>query len=611
MSERISLEDSLTALREAARQGTISESTCNNTTRWLSEAPFERYQSGIIALVSQKKWDELTNLFWQVIPFGTGGRRGLMSEFGSATINERTIAESAHGLATYLKQVSSSDDLSAVIAHDTRNRSPEFAQLAATTLAAHGLKVYFFTSCRSTPALSFAVRHLGCDVGVVISASHNPPSDNGFKAYWSHGGQVLPPHDSGIIDCVYQAGEIPTADYQEAVSSGQIIELGEEIDSKYINSVTALSLSSARDITGLFSPLHGVGTTNVYRVLEEAGFAGITIDEERSQPDGNFTHVPDQLPNPERPEVFAPLQVIADKSEAAVILASDPDSDRIGVSVRGADGKYQNLTGNQVGALITDFAIRKQQEKGADLSKQVVIETVVTSQLIAKIATEAGADVVADLPVGFKYIGQTVDAKQSEGKTFLFGAEESLGYLAGDYARDKDAAIASLWLMELAAELKQDGKTLLDQLDQLYVTHGYHQEGQFSKVCQGESGQAKIEKILKAFRETPPGDIGDLSLNQVLDYSKQEIRELPSNRMRSKLDVPRVALLMFESPPGPFRYQFAIRPSGTEPKLKFYLFAQMDCPSLDELPEIKTRTASLMQQIRTSLDEWSTTVENS
>jgi len=346
-------------------------------------------------------------------------------------------------------------------------------------------------------------------------------------------------------------------------------------------------------------------------VLEEAGFAGITIDEERSQPDGNFTHVPDQLPNPERPEVFAPLQVIADKSEAAVILASDPDSDRIGVSVRGADGKYQNLTGNQVGALITDFAIRKQQEKGADLSKQVVIETVVTSQLIAKIATEAGADVVADLPVGFKYIGQTVDAKQSEGKTFLFGAEESLGYLAGDYARDKDAAIASLWLMELAAELKQDGKTLLDQLDQLYVTHGYHQEGQFSKVCQGESGQAKIEKILKAFRETPPGDIGDLSLNQVLDYSKQEIRELPSNRMRSKLDVPRVALLMFESPPGPFRYQFAIRPSGTEPKLKFYLFAQMDCPSLDELPEIKTRTASLMQQIRTSLDEWSTTVENS
>ena len=609
MSQKISLDDALHSLREAAREGIISESTCNNATRWLSEEPFKNYQNGIIALVSQKKWDELTNLFWQVIPFGTGGRRGLMSEFGSATINERTIAESAHGLATYLKQVSDSDELAAVIAHDTRNRSPEFARLTATTLAAHGLKVYFFPIHRSTPELSFAVRHLGCDVGVMISASHNPPSDNGFKAYWSHGGQVLPPHDSGIIDCVYQAGEIPTADYQEGVSNSQIVELGEDIDTAYIQAVSSLSLSSARDISGLFSPLHGVGTTNVYRVLEAAGFQNIDIDQERSQPDGNFTNVPDQLPNPERPEVFAPLEEIAAQTEAAVILASDPDSDRMGVSVRDAQGKYHILTGNQVGALITDYAIRKQQEKNSDLSQQVVIETVVTSRLIGNIARQAGADVVSDLPVGFKYIGQTVDEKQNEGKTFLIGAEESLGYLAGDYARDKDASIAALWLMELAAELKQEGKTLLDQLDQLYLQHGYHQEGQFSKVCQGETGQQRIEKILKAFRENPPQEIGGLSLNQVLDYSKQEIRELPANRIRGKLDVPKVSLLMYESPPGPFSYQFAVRPSGTEPKLKFYLFAQMQCSSADELEDVKARTATLMDQVRTSLDEWATAAE--
>lgn len=609
MSQKISLDDALHSLREAAREGIISESTCNNATRWLREEPFKNYQNGIIALVSQKKWGELTNLFWQVIPFGTGGRRGLMSEFGSATINERTIAESAHGLATYLKQVSDSDELTAVIAHDTRNRSPEFARLTATTLAAHGLKVYFFPIHRSTPELSFAVRHLGCDVGVMISASHNPPSDNGFKAYWSHGGQVLPPHDSGIIDCVYQAGEIPTADYQQAVSNSQIVELGEDIDTAYIKAVSSLSLSCARDISGLFSPLHGVGTTNVYRVLEEAGFQNIDIDQERSQPDGNFTNVPDQLPNPERPEVFAPLEEIAAQTEAAVILASDPDSDRMGVSVRDAQGKYHILTGNQVGALITDYAIRKQQEKNSDLSQQVVIETVVTSRLIGNIARQAGADVVSDLPVGFKYIGQTVDEKQNEGKTFLIGAEESLGYLAGDYARDKDASIAALWLMELAAELKQEGKTLLNQLDQLYLQHGYHQEGQFSKVCQGETGQQRIEKILKAFRENPPQEIGGLSLNQVLDYSKQEIRELPANRIRGKLNVPKVSLLMYESPPGPFSYQFAVRPSGTEPKLKFYLFAQMQCSSADELEDVKARTATLMDQVRTSLDEWATAAE--
>ncbi|MBD3674413.1 MAG: phospho-sugar mutase [Planctomycetaceae bacterium] len=609
MSARISLEDALHSLRDAAREGTISESTCNNATRWLREEPFHEYQTDIISLVSQKKWDDVSNLFWQVIPFGTGGRRGLMSEFGSATINRRTIAESAHGLATYLKQVSSEDDLTAVVAHDTRHRSPEFAQLTATTLAAHGLKVHFFTEHRSTPELSFAVRHLGCDVGVMISASHNPPSDNGFKAYWSHGGQVLPPHDSGIIDCVYKAGEIPTCDFQEAIDAGKIIELGEEIDHAYIKAVAALSLSQDRDISGLFSPLHGVGTTNVYRVLEAAGFQQIQIDEERSEPDGNFSNVPDQLPNPERPEVFAPLQKIAAEQELAVILASDPDSDRMGVSVRDADGNYQNLTGNQVGALITDYAIRKQQANGADLSKQVVIETVVTSRLIGKIARQAGADVVSNLPVGFKYIGRTVDEKQDEGKTFLIGAEESLGYLAGDYARDKDAAVAALWLMELAAELKQDGKTLLDQLDKLYVAHGYHQEGQFSKVCQGETGQQRIEKILTAFQESPPGEIGDFSLDQVLDYSRQEIRELPSNRMRGKLDVPKVSLLMYESPSGPFSFQFAVRPSGTEPKLKFYLFAQMKCESIEELPQVKSRTAELLDQIRTSLNEWATAAE--
>jgi phosphoglucomutase/phosphomannomutase len=609
MNDRISLDDALSALREAARDSVISETTCDNATRWLSEDPFEQYQSGIISLVAQKKWDEISNLFWQVIPFGTGGRRGQMSEFGSATINERTIAESAHGLATYLKEVNKSDELTAVIARDTRHRSPEFARLTATTLAAHGLKVYFFTDPRSTPELSFAVRHLGCDVGAMISASHNPPTDNGFKAYWSHGGQVLPPHDRGIIDCVYQAGRIPEMDYQEAVGKKLIVELGDEIDNAYIQAVCALSLSDARDISGLFSPLHGVGASNVYRVLQEAGFTNIALDEARAEPSGDFPEVPDHLPNPERAEVFQPLHEVAEQTQAAVVLASDPDADRIGISVRDSEGNYRRLTGNQVGALITDYAIRKQAEE--DLARQVVIETVVTSRLIGSIANAAGIGVVDNLPVGFKYIGETIDTIQSEGKAFLFGAEESLGYLAGNYARDKDAAIAALWLMELAAELKADGKTLLERLDELYIEYGYHQEGQFSKVCRGETGQQRIEKILKALRDTPPTEIGGLSLNEVSDYSKQEIRVLPANRFRQKLDVPKVSLLLFESPPGPFRYQFAVRPSGTEPKMKFYLFGQMDCHSEEDLAKAKTITNNLLLQIQNALDAWATAAEES
>jgi len=398
-------------------------------------------------------------------------------------------------------------------------------------------------------------------------------------------------------------------EYQEAVNKKRIVELGEDVDNAYIQAVCALSQSEARDITGLFSPLHGVGVTNVYRVLQESGFTNIALDEARAEPSGDFPEVPDHLPNPERPEVFEPLHEIAEQSQAAVVLASDPDADRIGVSVRDPEGNYHLLTGNQVGALITDYAIRKQAN--ADLSREVVIETVVTSRLIGKIAKAAGVEVVDNLPVGFKYIGETIDTIQSAGKTFLFGAEESLGFLAGNYARDKDAAIAALWLMELAAELKAEGKTLIDRLDELYVQHGFHQEGQFSKVCRGESGQQKIEKILKALRDNPPTEIGGLSLNEVSDYSKQEIRVLPANRFRQKLDVPRVSLLLFESPPGPFRYQFAVRPSGTEPKMKFYLFAQMDCHSADDLVKAKTVTNNLLLQIQNALEVWATSVEES
>jgi phosphoglucomutase len=610
MNKTLSLEDTLTNLREAVRNEKISEATCQHATHWLSEPPYQQYRTDIAALVADQNWEELSRLFWQVIPFGTGGRRGVMSEFGSATINERTIAESAYGLAAYLLHDKEGQKLSAVIAYDTRNRSREFARLTACVLAAQGLKVHFFTDHRSTPELSFAVRDLECHVGVMITASHNPPSDNGFKAYWKSGGQVLEPHDQGIIDCVYQAGEIEVLDYDQAVAQKKIVEIGPEVDRRYLDAVRKLSLSENRDIKALFSPLHGVGETSVYRLLQEAGFEGVTIFGPHREPNGDFPNVPNHFPNPEQLEVFDPMLETARREDASVIFATDPDADRVGVLARDGNGEYAPISGNHVGALLADYALRKRIEQVQTVEKSVIIKTIVTTDLIAKIARAAGARVVDDLPVGFKYIGEAIDKARAEGYRFLFGSEESLGYLAGEYARDKDAAIASLWLLELAAELQAQGKTLHDRLSELFVQHGYHYETQFSKVCQGESGRQKIEKILRAFSERPPEEIANLSLNQVRDYQKQVARILPANRFHHKLDVPKAELLLFESPPGPFRYQFAVRPSGTEPKMKFYLFAQMDCPDLAILGDVKEQTAMLVERVIDSLNEWITAVEN-
>lgn len=610
MNKTLSLDDTLANLREAVRQELISEATCQHATHWLSGAPYQQYRTAISGLVADKNWDELSRLFWQVIPFGTGGRRGVMSEFGSATVNDRTIAESAYGLAAYLQHEMEGNDFSAVVAYDTRHRSQEFARLSACVLAARGLKVYFFTKHRSTPELSFAVRHLECNVGVMITASHNPPSDNGFKAYWKTGGQVLAPHDQGIIDCVYQAGEIEVLDYDQAVAQKKIIEIGEEVDRRYIEEVCKLSQSTNREIKALFSPLHGVGETSIYRVLQKCGFDGVSIFEDQREPNGDFPNVPNHSPNPELEAVYEPLVETAKARNCALILASDPDGDRLGVMVRNAEGKYRLITGNGVGALLADYAVRKRIESEKTLEKSVIVKTIVTTDLISKIARASGARVVDDLPVGFKYIGEAIDKARSEGYRFLFGAEESLGYLAGEYARDKDAAVAALWLLELAAELQAEGKTLHDRLDELFVQHGYHYETQFSKVCLGESGRQKIEKILQAFSENPPEEIADLSLNQVRDYQKQVARILPANRFHHKLDVPKAEILLFESPPGPFRYQFAVRPSGTEPKMKFYLFAQMDCPDLGILDAVKEQTASLVERVIASLNEWVSAVEN-
>ncbi|MEX0700534.1 MAG: phospho-sugar mutase [Planctomycetales bacterium] len=617
------MSNGVEAIQRAEEQGKLSAGAATQIRRWLTQPQYARYVDRIEELIAAARFDELDRLFWEVVPFGTGGRRGPMADFGSATINERTMAESAHGLAVYLKSLRATVDelppggglissldvrrstqsLSAVVAHDTRNRSVEFARLVATTLAADGLKVYAFEGHRSTPALSFAVRHLGCDAGAMISASHNPPSDNGFKAYWSNGGQVLAPHDKGIIDRVNEAGEIPAVDFDEAVAAGTIEIVGEALDRAYMDALLALGLSDARDVRAIFSPLHGAGETSVFRVLREAGFDGIEMFEPHRAPDGNFPNVPDRLPNPERTEVFTPMLDTARDREADLVLASDPDADRLGVMARVSDGSYVHLTGNRVGALVVDYVLRKRHAAGTLSPEHYVIETLVTTPLIAAIARAHGVRAIDDLLVGFKYIGRTIDEEGPQ--KFVFGAEESLGYLAGNYARDKDAAIAALYLCELTAELRREGKTVLDRLDELYAAHGYFAEGQRSEVCTGSRGKEQIDELMRACRERPPSELGGVKLARARDYGRNEIRALPDNRPAGRLDGPTGDLLFLESAEEEGRrFSLAARPSGTEPKIKFYFFAEARCDGPAELPAVEKETESAFAKFQAALATW-------
>ena len=595
---------------------TIRSQTGEFAKRWVTEPQFGKYQDAIASDIADGNWEKIESCFWEEIAFGTGGRRGPMADYGSATINERTIAESAYGLAAYFQETTDRTDGGAAISHDSRNRSREFAELTASVMAGLGLKVFLFEAIRATPELSFAVRHLNCDVGVMISASHNPPADNGFKAYWNHGGQVVAPHDKGIVQKVYDATDIPTANFDEAVADGRIEIIGEEVDNSYIEAMLQLSLSDNRQLKAIFSPLHGVGETSVYKLLQAAGFDDISIFEPHRAPDGNFPNVPDQLPNPENARVFEPIVEHARQEDIGLILASDPDADRIAASVRcSKTGEYKVLTGNQIGALICDYIVSKRSAARPPIdgalaspftshltSEHYVVETLVTTQLTATIAKAAGLKVVDELLVGFKFIGEAMD--QHGPDKFVFGTEESLGYLAGDYARDKDAAIAALYLVELAAELAAEDKTLLDHLNELYARHGYYSERTRNDYAYGPTGKALIDGLMEILRTNPPAELGGVTLTSVSDYGNHEIRNLPSGEKSSDLPQPQGNLLIFHGTHNDCRIRFAARPSGTEPKIKFYLFAEPHGPAGDDVAGHRTRTDARLDEFEAALGSW-------
>ena len=565
-------------------EGVLSDRAGENLRLWLSEEDYSVYVSEILELIDGNDLDDLEDRFRATIEFGTGGIRGTMGA-GPNRINIRTIGEAAQGLAQYVKNFGGSDaaDQGIVIAYDTRNNSDRFARETASILAGNGIMVHLFPEARATPQLSFAVRALTGVAGVVISASHNPPSDNGFKVYWSDGGQVVAPHDKNIIAEVRAIHAIARYDFDRAMEAGRIRLVDSEIDTRYLSCLARLTLADARDVRLVYTPLHGVGMTSVAAVLQELGYRDLHIVEEQAVQDGNFPTLSSGIANPEDPRSFSLAVRKAIEIDADLTLASDPDADRFGCAVplpvKGWNAPLEELalTGNQIGVLLCHYILSQKQARCELPAKGLVCETVVTTDLVGVIARSFGMDVVDDLLIGFKYIGATINA-MPEDTEFLFGTEESHGYLADDAIRDKEAATGVL-LVECAAVLKARGQTLRDYLDEIYRAYGYFQQVQTSTYRDGAEGVREIAAIMDGLRRHPPEVIGGHRVVDVIDRSTGQATNLGTGARRPVAGDAGNLLIFSFTEAGHTRV--AVRPSGTEPKIKYYISASSrDNPAL-------------------------------
>jgi len=544
----------------------VSETAARNIQAWLSEPKYAEYKEELEQMIAEGRWKELEDAFFKVIEFGTGGRRGTTG-VGSNRINRVTIGESAQALCEYARSFDGkAGEKGIAIACDTRLSSPELSRYAAQVCAANGFKTYLFESFRSTPELSFAVRELGCAAGIVISASHNPPADNGFKAYWSDGGQLVAPHDTGVLSAAAEITEIQVVDYDQAVAEGQIVIIGDEIDQKYIAAVVNEAEGTARELKIVYSPLHGAGQTNTLPVLRMAGFEVLPVEDQMT-PDGNFPTVENGKPNPEEKAANdrAVAQMLAQKADIAV--TNDPDADRIGVMVRqGGEAIY--LNGNQSAVLAADYVLRKMQEKGELTPKHYLAKTIVTTDMLSALAKQYGVTMYSNMLIGFKYIGELILKKESTDEIFVIGGEESYGLLKGSYARDKDGAVGALPLAEYAAELKLEGKTLYDRLIDLYKEHGLYLEYLATVMCPGASGFEQMRGIMTGLREKAPEQIDGHWVSAVCDY--QTLTRRLADGSEEAIDCIKGNVITLELDDDP-RRRITIRPSGTEPKLKFYV----------------------------------------
>jgi len=604
----ITADEALAKVSQAETASQLSAAAAAAIRRWVTESPFTQYRPRLFEDIAEGRWKALDDAFYAVLEFGTGGRRGMMYPVGTNVLNQRTIAESARGLADYVTARKGPDSpRSCVIARDSRHNSVEFAELCARVLAAAGFKVFLFREARSTPLLSFAVRHLGCDAGIMITASHNPPSDNGFKCYGPTGGQVIPPDDEGIIDCVKAASdrEIPELPFQQGLAEGRIVPPGRDVDEAYIAAVVGESVSQARDLSIVYTPLHGVGETSVAAALQTAGFQRVNILASQRTPDGDFPNVPDHVANPENPRALEAAIAEARATGADLVLASDPDADRIGVGIPvtgNPAGQWTTLDGNQIAVLLAAFVMKETEALGRLRTDHYMVTTLVSTQMAKALAQREGIRTEDDLLVGFKWIGERIDEAGFDG--FLFGFEESHGYLKGTYARDKDAAVASLLFAELAATVKDRKQTVMEYLDDLYIDVGHYGEHLINKTFKGREGLDKIRALMKAVRTNPPRTIAGLAVTEVYDYKDHDIRDLAGSGSPRPLPQPSGDLLIFHTAlPG---VRFAARPSGTEPKIKFYLFARTNVNGPAHLAKAKAETATRLDRMARDIEEYVT-----
>ena len=571
----------------------LSENAISNIKLWLDSPKYQEYRSGLKALIVSNEWQKLEDSFFKNIEFGTGGMRGTTG-IGSNRINRVTISQAAQAVCDYLSSLDkNASEKGIVIAFDTRLTSIELSRVTAEVVAANNFKTYIFDSFRSTPELSFAVRYLKCAAGIVISASHNPPTDNGFKVYWNDGGQIVPPHDKGIMDAVARAENINQIEFDSAVDEGRIISVGNEIDEAYLIATTAQAEGTNRDINIVYSPLHGTGQTNVLPTLRKAGFQNISLVEKQMVPDGNFSTIKNGKPNPEEISAndMAVEQMMQEKADIAI--TNDPDADRLGVIVRKNQEKIY-LNGNQTAVLATDFALKELQSKGVVMSGYYIVKTIVTTDMLNALAENYGVKIYDNLLIGFKYIGDLIGKiERTTDEKFVIGCEESYGLLKGDYVRDKDAATGALPLLEYAAELKQQGKTLYDRLMELFSKYGVYVEKLENMTYPGADGFARMQRIMASLRQNPPTEIAGEQITAVLDYRSLNRTDL-KNGGKTRIDCMDGDVFVLEF--GDKRNRFSIRPSGTEPKIKVY--AQWY-----ELADKENSTENQYASISSKLDE--------
>lgn len=538
---------------------------------------------------------EITESFYKDLEFGTGGLRGIMG-VGSNRVNKYTIGMATQGLSNYLLKTYPNQTISVAIAYDSRNKSKYFGEITADVFSANNIKVYLFDSLRPTPELSFAIRHFGCQSGVVITASHNPKEYNGYKAYWNDGAQITPPHDKNIIKEVEKIEGINDVKFDR---NEQLIEqIGKEVDELYLKALLKLSVSKGaverqKDLGIVYSPIHGTGYALVPEILKRMGFTNVHSVEAQSSPDGNFPTV--VYPNPEEADALNMALEKAKALDADLVMATDPDADRVGIAVKNLHGHFQLLNGNQTGSLLIYYLLKRWQANKKLNGKQYIVKTIVTSELIDQIAKKFFVDCYNTL-TGFKFIASIIRKLEGE-KEFIAGGEESYGYLISDFVRDKDAIASCAVIAEMAAYAKDDGKSLFEMLVDIYQEFGFYKEHLIYITKQGKSGAEEIEKMMFDLRNNPPARINNSRVVKIMDYESGKTYHILKGE-ETRIDLPASNVLQFVLEDGT---KISARPSGTEPKIKFYISVNQKLLRVEDYDSINLQLDARIKAIAEEL----------